>query len=371
MMKRNILSFRWALAAALCLLLSGTLSCSRKDVFVPFDPDGHSVYHEGMQGCTFRIGSFGATKATGVTYADESAVSRWGLYVFDSDGAYVASGSSVSGQGIHKYLNPGTYTVCAVANYPVSGAAALDPSVKGDIVSLSALSAYAPRLEDMAVGSLVMYGSDTMVISAGGTFEKTIDVRRVVSKVGIRKVTLDWSNPAYASETFTLRHIYLTNTCGLQALGGDISHSGVSSQKGDWFNAMGFHTEGSRTATSAVDALLADRALDAVIANGSSRSVEHFFYPFPNPMLASENAGVAAWAPRQTCMVLEATLGSETYYYKIVLPEPIVRNKTYIADEVIIRNLGSTDPEVAVSNSCEVSFAFSTSWDGIDITENS
>lgn len=351
--------------------------CSRGTVTeqYPVDPDGHSLPHPGMQKCFFRVigGSPSApalTKVTSVDYSNESRINRWGLYIFDSSQNYVVSAASSEDGGIVKYLDPGTYTVCAIVNYPVSGPAAIDPSVQGGISVMGDLDGVIPRLEDMSGSSFMMYGSDTMTITAGGESEAVIDVRRLVSKVGVKKISLDWTNKGHASEAFTLKHLYLTNVFGVQSLRSDIPYGGMSSVKSDWFNAMSYHGTGSRTMTSSVESMTSDRSINHVIADGGSYTTEHYFYALPNACPSGSDSRSSVWGIRSTRLVLEAECGGLTYYYSIALP-PMERNKTYFIDELVIRSLGSLDPEQVVENSMSVSFGFTTSWDDIYVVENS
>lgn len=357
---------------ALCA--AGCHDTASTETVQPFDPDGHSFPHPGMAKCYFRIiggnDRTADTKAISVTYSNESRIARWGLYIFDSSQNYVVSAVASAGEGVLKYLNPGTYTICAIVNYPTSGVSAINPAVQGSVSTLSDLDSFVPRMEDMAGNEFIMYGSTSMTITTAGETNAVIDVRRVVSKVGIKKITLNWSNPGHASGTFELKRIYLINSYGVQALRSDITRANMSSTKSLWFNAMGFHASGSRTATSGIDAMMADTGINTVIANGSSYTTEHYFYTLPNACAPGEDSHSSTWSVRSTRMVIEATCAGQIYYYSIQLPA-MQRNKTYIADEVIIKNLGSLDPEQEVENSMTVRFGFSTSWDDVNVTENS
>lgn len=367
-------AFRAALRAVTAVLL--VVSCSRgqqTDPVQPFDPDGHSYPHPGMTKCNFRIigGYEGAgTKATSVSYSNESRINRWGLYIFDSEQNYVVSAASSSNGGIQKFLEPGTYTICAIVNYPTSGSSALNPDVQGGITTLSSLDSFIPRLEDMAANSFIMWGTDSMTIYSSEETDATIDVRRLVSKVGIKKISLAWANPGHATGTFVLKNIYLTNSYARQALRADIPYSMMSSVKSEWFNPMSYHGSGGRSVTSSVESMTADTGIDVTIPNNGSYNVEHYFYTLPNACAPGQDSHSATWGIRSTRMVIEATCAGETYYYSIQLPA-MQRNKTYIADEVIIRNLGSLDPEQTVENSMTVRFSFSTSWDDVFVSENS
>jgi hypothetical protein len=145
------------------------------------------------------------------------------------------------------------------------------------------------------------------------------------------------------------------------AWGADPDFSGLDSDRGRWYNAMGWHAPGSCTSPACPDALLGDRNIGAQIAQGGSHRTEYTYYSLPNPTPAAEDTREAAWAKRATRLVIEARIGSQTQYYVASLPE-MARNHSYVIEEAVITGLGAADPETETPNS--LALLFSVSDDG-------
>ncbi|MBO6097366.1 MAG: hypothetical protein J6P56_08675, partial [Bacteroidales bacterium] len=92
------------------------------------------------------------------------------------------------------------------------------------------------------------------------------------------------------------------------------------------------------------------------------------FYAFPNPHpLVGDRHDMTVWTRRCTRVVIEATLGSETMYYQINVPE-MERNYVYSAANIVIRGRGSSDPEIIDIDPdiLDLSFDINDGWDGND-----
>jgi len=258
--------------------------------------------------------------------ADEQAALHWTLLLF-RDGKLADYGISASTDAITRELERGSYTAWAVVNCPED--AFRPESVRTE----QELEETVFDLGDNKLPGLLMAGREMLRIpedTDGGA--RTIPVDRFVFKTGIRKITVRMEDPALSARPFVLKSVYLTN-CPRKGL---------------------YRSEPS------VDALLADTGIDADIASGSSHTVPHLFYGCPNPVgSAGDSRSRAAWTPRCTRIVIEATVGGKTYYYPVTLPAT-ARNKTYIAEEAIIRGLGSLDPEEDVPGALDVVFSTST-----------
>lgn len=353
-----------SIVTVFCLLVS----CSQKRLD-PVDPDGHSLPHPGMYKCLFEIvGIHSGTKASEVTYAtQEAAVNNWILYVFDSAGNYVVSKASSGNSPVQKYLDEGTYTICAVVNYPVSGSGAL---VEGDtqFPTLSAFHAYRASMTDSSLGNLMMAGSASLTVVKAQVNMSAIPVHRLVAKTGIYKISVDFSYPSLQAAGITIDRIFLTNVYCSSPLVTVLPESGLLGGQSYWYNALGYHTAGSVSSSVAMDVLTSE-TVGRTLAHGESYTKEYDFYFFPNPSSSAVWGG--SWAPRFTRVVIQATLQGETVYYPISLPAS-VRNKTYMIDEVIIHRPGSSNPEEEIPGSVTVNFSLSMPWgEEYGITENS
>lgn len=288
----------------------------------------------------------GYTRVAGAGEEDEAAVLHWSLLLF-RDGELADYGSSDSTEPITRELEGGTYTACAVVNAPAS----FQP---GTVQSLEGLDGTVSDLEDHALPGLIMVGKRSLRIpedTEDGI--QTIHVDRLVFKAGVRKISVRMEDPAVAARTFILQGVYLTNCPRKTRLGTDYTRTEIPSDQSFWANRMGFQSDAS------VNGLLSDTGIDATLPSGSSHSVPHYFYGCPNPVgTGSDTRSRSSWSPRCTRIVIEATIGGTTYYYPISLPATS-RNKTYIAEEAVIRGLGSLDPEEEVPGALEVDFSTS------------
>ena len=274
----------------------------------------------------------------------EGNVDRWTLLLY-REGKLIDIGTSGSNSPIRCSLKAGTYTAYAIANPPSS----FRPETYS---SFSKFSGAESDLRDNSPSHLVMFGSRTISVSGQNDRPQSIGVNRLVSKVAIRKISIDFTDPALRARTFRLKAIYLTNCYGINHLINDGEASEMNANASCWYNRMGFHSD------AGVDALLADRSINAVITVLSPYKKEHHFYCYPNR--ADRDSRSGEWSIRHTRLVLEAEIDGKTYFYPITLPA-MQRNKTYIIEEAIIRKLGSNDPEKDEPGSIDVVFETSVS----------
>ena len=246
------------------------------------------------------------TRATSVTYANESKDANLQVYVFN-DGKledYQDAGAAMTAQ---LTATSGERTVWALVNAP---------SLK-DVTTEADLKARVSRLADNKTNALVMSGSTTQELKDGGTVPVT--VKRLVSRVSIKKISTEFQY-ALAGESLTVDGIYLINVAG----DGNYAADGTPET---WVNQLGHKDTG-------LDALLYDK-LSATVNNKKTYEKEHVFYPYPNP--TQEDSYEADWKPRHTMLVVEVTFEGKKGYYPVVLPV-LERNKTYVIDEMVIRH---------------------------------
>ena len=282
------------------------------------------------------------TRATGTD--GEAAVDDWALLLY-RDGRLAEAGTSSSGSEIRKMLPAGDYTAFAVVNPP----AGFDPAGFPDP---GALAGAESTLGDNAPGRLVMAGRRSVTVPVPDGSVQRIGVDRLVCKAGIRKVAVQFTDPGLAARPFRLKGIYLTNCYGKSRYGSDWTAEGILSDASAWYNRMGFHSE------AGVDGLLAETGLDIPVTADRPHAQEHVFYYYPNPLPASLDTRSGTWSRRRTRLVLEAQIGDRTYYYPVTLPES-QRNRTYLIEEAVIRNLGSLDPERDEPGAIDITFSTS------------
>ena len=252
------------------------------------------------------------TRATSVTYANESKVNNLQVYVFN-DGKledYRNAGEAMTAQ---LTATSGKRTVWALVNAP-----AID-----DVTTESALKAKVSRLADNATDGFVMTGSVSQELKDGGTVSVT--VRRIVSRVSVKKISTAFQY-ALAAESVTIGGIYLINVAADNSYAADGTPS-------TWVNKLG-HQD------TAYDKYLYDK-VSAKVSNSKAYETEHVFYPYPNP--TENDTYEATWAPRHTLLVVEVTFQGKKGYYPVVLPV-LERNKTYVIEELVLKHRPGDEP---------------------------
>ncbi len=273
--------------------------------------------------------------------SEDSEVRRWALLLFH-DGRFADYGLSSSSEPITRTLQTGSYTACAIANFPEASFHPESFRVREDLTELPV------DLADNVSGAPVMFGESRIVLPGHETGSLPITVTRLVCKALIRKISVDFTDPTLASLAFRLKSIFLTNCCGVNRYGSDFSPAEVPAAKSSWYNPMGLSGNG----------FLAIQDIDAVITPSTPYLVPHSFLYYPNPTGADQDTHAETWSPRRTRMVLEATIGNRVCYYPITLPA-IRRNQTCLVEEVIIRRAGSSDPEQEIPDAVEIVFSTS------------
>ena len=283
------------------------------------------------------------TRVTGT--GGEREVDRWALLLY-KDGRLVETGTSDSGSAIKKKLVAGDYDAFAVVNPPTSFRAVSYPE-------LNAVTGAESDLRDNAPGRFVMAGRRTVTVPVPDGRTQQIGVDRLVCKASIRKITVQFTNPALADRPFLLKAVFLTNCYGKTLYGNDLRAADILSDASCWYNRMRFQSDGD------VDGLLAERDIDAFLTADKPHVQEHTFYFYPNPLPETQDNRGGTWSRRHTRLVIEAQIDGQTYYYPVTLPAS-ARNKTYIIEEAVIRKLGSRDPEKDEPGAVDVTFSTST-----------
>lgn len=365
MFKRTGYMFSFPLLAAAAALVALAVSCGKEDV------PGGGVPEEERLTVEFSLADMdeAATRVQGSSSlsSNEQRVNRWAVYVFNGSGAYVTHGvqSSVSNNqtSIRRTLGVGTYTVCAVVNYPTSWT----PSAN---LSLSSLKAVTSPLADNSATSLVMFGQEDNVSITSTSTGKSIRVYRLVARLGVERVTVRMQSAFYAAQPFLLKGIYVTNVMSETTYGTDADASANTyGNRNMWYNTMGWMTSGSRTNPACPQAVVGDRGLGTngngvSIAQNGSYSTAHYFYVCPNTYSGADTHA-ATWSRRRTRIVIEGTVGGVTYYWQVNV-QPQQRNNSYVLSEAVITRPGSTDPEQEVPGS--ISVTFDTTWPSSGVT---
>jgi hypothetical protein len=290
----------YLISAALAALT--LLSCEREDINTENKPVKVTVSIQGTA----------PTRATSVSYSDESKVESLQVYVFNNGKLedYQNAGAAMAAQ---LTATSGLRTVWALVNAP---------TIK-DLTTENELKAKVSRLADNDIDAFVMVGSTSQELKDRLTIP--ITVKRFVSRVSIKKISTDFQE-ALSSQTVSIDGIYLINVAADNTYAADGTPN-------TWVNQL-------KHKDNDYDALLYDK-VSATVSNKKAYEKEHVFYPYPNP--TDRDTYDAAWAPRHTILVVEVTLQNKKGYYPVILPI-LERNKTYVIDEMIIRHLPNDEP---------------------------
>lgn len=255
------------------------------------------------------------TKVTDV--GNEDAVSSYQIFVYSNDDGMLEAYMAVSGgtSAARVQCTTGSKEIVVLANAP---------DLK-TMTSLSQLKETRSRLEHNGVGNLVMEGSKTVVLTASSTVE--IPLKRLVAKVRLKNVTLDFDSESYAAMDFEITSVYLINVPADRKY---LTLASDSPAPAEWYNKLKYESD------SRYDALLKD-----VVNSGpiDSYDREHVFYTYPNPCVNDDYSDV--WSERPTRLVVEARLGGMPYYYPISLP--VLKQNTVYDVSLTVTRPGKTE----------------------------
>ena len=320
---------------------------------------------EGTSTVHFSIGKGMTGKSTGISEEDEKEISHWAVMLFNAAESSEKFCESVSGGAdISFTIRSGArYRAYAIANYPLYGEYAIDPE---QITDEQTLKRSVISLADYTPTSLPMFG-ETEITALRGEVSSTVSLTRLVSKIVVKKITADIREERFRSLPFYLKAMYLTNVWCRNSLAEDLPAEEAPEL---WYNAMGWHGSGSNVA---LDAMVADKTINAQISPGGSYVTRHCFYTMPDDVTTGRDTRNATWSSRCTRLVIEAAVGSKTYYYPVTLPD-MKRGAAYVIEEVTIRNVGSLSPEEEIPGAVDVNITVSVpgAWDETyNISENS
>lgn len=232
-------------------------------------------------------------------------------------------------------------------------------STKSDFLALT------HELKNSAATKLLMIGhsgtgAEPAVTLHEGREEISISVHRLAASVILESVKNDFSSPAYQkADMFRLENCYLINVPGRINFGESSEPSALPTEY--WYARLA-----AETASPKAD-LLYDDLAGQIVNYGSSYTLPHTFYTYPNNCAASEDA---SWCARATLLVLEASInypsGWVKYYYPVQLGAgPLLSNKQYRVN-LIIHRPGSLDPNRPVTFDDVTPVITVTDWESGD-----
>ena len=196
----------------------------------------------------------------------------------------------------------------------------------GEVTTVTQLEQVVNSLDGYGIemDGLAMVGKQECKVEAGKVMEPVVIVKRMVSRVVLRKVTNKVA-PQYG--TITIKSIFLgdANTC--QTISGQV-YGTVN--PGGYADDAKTKPIGKNGVTGSCYRYLY-KNVNASIVNGSEETAKHHLYCHPS------GAGTL------TCLYILAAIGGSEYYYRVPLANGLAANTT-CSVEVEIVNLGSALP---------------------------
>lgn len=257
--------------------------------------------------------SAGATKVSDLSMIEDSKVNTLQVFCFRPDGTVDAYGSTDEGDQLELECTVGERRFVAVVNGP-SIASATSPADALRIASEAAL-------QDNDLDSFVMAGELSKTVSPDDAV--LIPVRRQLSQLSIKKITLAWKEEALKTADFKITDIFILNASG-QVKEGEVT---------TWYNAHEYKGEQNKWLHG---------GLDLTMVDGDIYETEHRFFSCPNPTDVETFA--EEWSPRHTRLVVQALLDGKVCYYPMTFGV-IEPNKTYVITGLTITVPGIDNPD--------------------------
>ena len=299
-----------------------------------------------------------ATKVGSQTATNEKSIQNVQIFVFragtggDAGNLEIAASAGFDTplgetagtySGITVKCSTGQREIWAVVNDSDDRTAGPDAvATKSEFLSLT------HELQKSSPSKLLMIGhsgtaAEPAVTLHEGREEVSVDVHRLVASIILESVKNDFSSPAYQkADMFRLENCYLLNVPGRINFGETSEPSALPTEY--WYARLA-----AETASPKGD-LIFDPLAGQIVNYGSTYTVPHSFYTYPNNCAPSEDA---SWCTRATLLVLEASIlypsGWMKYYYPVQLGAgPLLSNKQYRVNLTIHRP-GSLDPNKPVT----------------------
>ena len=262
------------------------------------------------------------TSTKSMEATDDDVVENVQILVFNEAELLEAYASGGANDELEIKCTAGNKNVVALVNAP-------EMSEVSSRTSL--MSRTSDLLTNNSLGRLIMEGEKPVVVSASSeAYQVVVPVRRLVSKVYLGSISLDYAADHYKYKTFTVDAVYLINVAGSKNYLTDRNPV-------VWYNKL-------KAEDSGKNPLIYDElASPATVHPSIPYTRTHIFYCYPNN---ASDSSAPAWSPRTTRLVVEATLDGAKCYYPVTMPE-IGQNKAYKVN-LVIQRPGSSSPDIPV-----------------------
>jgi len=312
-------------AIPLCVGILSMASCNKN-----FSRDDYSLVQKGDE-CVLTVDAFSdvKVKSTGTSTeisASENSINSLQVFVFRGD--FLDAYQKAAGASLSVKCTSGQRDVYAIVNAPDMSAINSKSVLESTMVDLSANSK----------SGFVMYGKSTVTLPSSKSI--SIPVNRMVSRVVVSKISRAFESASLAKMDFTVKGIYLSDVAGNCNIAGAVNTI--------WYNTSGKKDE--------LTSLLSD-TVSSAIADGASYSTPHYFYAMPNNNKT-----------KTTKVVIEAVLGSQTFYYPVLLPA-LESNHSYEIANITIKRPGADTPDTPVSSE-DISFTINiVDWTSVAVDD--
>ena len=313
------------------------------------------------------LGTLHVTVGTGtkasLTQAEEKAVNSLQVFVFNAQTGKRETDKFVNGSSLQITAPLGEKHLWAVVNHERFMDMKTEDELKATVSDLS------DNCSGNAI-SLVMAGSKNLTVEQK-EMNVEVEVTRLVSRIYLKDVTLDFADTYLKDCTFTIKDIYLKNVAGNT----NFSLDKKNATEWDiidptaWYNKMKFED------TPKVNPLISDRGLSIVCPEREKKSINKVWFCYPNPTAGDSNS--TDWSARKTRLVIHAEVvgyGSSAIqsYYTFTLPV-LKRNYSYEISNITFSMLGKgNDDDDTVTDTGVASISLNVAeWDsGTAITYN-
>lgn len=285
----------------------------------------------------------GITKTTVAAAQTEKAINTVQILVFNSDGSLSTYYSGTSPDDISLRMPAGNKEIYALANAPSLSS----------ITNRSQLENYNFNLADNSIsGGFVMSGNASCDLTQRDT-TLNIGVKRLVSRISLDRV--EFNLPA-AYTSAQVEYAFLSNVVSVLNIAGNSAHSMI--------NVKGLSTDNQIIDSGAHAAScpeLTFASLEEQVANhdsmqGGDQGRLYCYRNLGTQHYPDDNSNYAT-----TTLVTAITINGQLYYYPVRVPQP-EPNKAYKVS-LVIKNLGSDDPDVTVQQHDATVSVTALDWD--------
>lgn len=259
------------------------------------------------------------TKVAGAGGSEEETISDYQVLIYDQ------TSGMLEAYLLHKDMSKSIEMSCTTG--PKDIVVLANAPDLSRVTSFTSLKQTKSKLSDNAIKKLVMEGHVSQTLKAGSnTVEMSLE--RIVSKVVLSSVKVDFELSVYDEMKFVVKRAYLINVAA------DKSYLSTVADPAEWYNKLKIETN------SSVDDMIVE-TINSQITAPNTDSNPHHFYCYPNPN--ESDTFSTSWSPRPTRLVVEAELDGLLYYYPIALPN-LEQNTQYNVSLIVVRP-GATSPE--------------------------